>query len=119
MRYLDYLFAWILLVTAAVFIVVTETYHLGGAILDIPFLWIIIAAINFLRLRNVQVDVRGLRTCCVGANLIGFTLEAVRLKLFGGVILRNWGPYTLVALVAIFGELVFSVLPKNDTRSTA
>jgi hypothetical protein len=119
MRYLDYLLAWILLITAAVFIVAMETKHTPGAILDIPFLWLVIAMINFLRLRNAHLGVHGLRTSCIGANLIGLMLELVRLRLGGVPLLKNWGPYTAVAAAAIFGELILSAIQKNDPNSPA
>ncbi|MGH9512715.1 MAG: hypothetical protein ACRD2U_11335 [Terriglobales bacterium] len=117
MRYLDYFFASAILATAVVFILATEISHLRGAILDIPFLWIVIAILNFLRLRNSDADVKGLRISCIGANLVGLTLEGVRLKLFGSHLLQGWGPYTLIALLAILAETIFSVVGKHDSKS--
>jgi hypothetical protein len=127
MRYLDYALAWILLITAIVFILVMETAHLRGAILDVPFLWIVIAMMNFLRLRNFHVAVPGLKTSCIGANLIGLTLEVVRFGLFGVAWLRYLGPYALVAhwapytvaAITILGELLFSIAQRNDSSSRA
>ena len=119
MRYLDYLFAWTILMTSVVFIVVTETLHSRGAILDIPFLWIVIAMVNFLRLRNADAEVRDLKMFCVGANLIVLMLEAVRVKLFGAVVLKNWGPYSLIVGIAVLGETVFSMAQRNDSKPPA
>lgn len=113
MKYLDYLLAWTILLDAMVFILVIETYHLRGAILDIPFLWIVIAIINLLRLRNISSPVAGLRISCVATNLIGLILEGVRLKLCGVELLKDWGPYTAIAALAIFGEAIFSALPSG------
>jgi hypothetical protein len=91
MRYVDYALAWILLITAIVFILVMEITHLRGAILDVPFLWLVIVVMNFLRLRNSHTAVPGLKTSCISANLIGLTLEVVRFGLFGVAWLRYSG----------------------------
>jgi hypothetical protein len=119
MRYVDYLLASILLITAIVFILVMEITHPRGAILDIPFLWLVIAMINFVRLGNADIPVRGLRISCIGANLIGFMLEAVRFRLFGLPVLHDWGPYTVIAGIAIFGEVILSMIQKNGSGSPA
>jgi len=119
MRYLDYAFFWILLLTAIVFILVIEITHPRGSILDIPFLWVIIAMVNFLRLRNSGSAIKGLRTSCIGANLIGAVLEIVRFRLAGMSIWHNWGPYPMIAGIAILGELLFSVAKGNDSTSAA
>ncbi len=119
MRYVDYLFAWTILMTAVVFILVTESLHPRGAILDVPFLWIVIAIVNFIRLRNADVEVRDLKMFCVAANLIVLMLEVVRAKLLGAVILKNWGPYPLIVAIAVLGETVFSIARKNDFKPPA
>jgi hypothetical protein len=75
MKYLDYLCAWTILGAAVVFILKTEIWHLRGAILDIPFFWIVVVIMNFLRLKNSYASVRGLRLSCVGTNLIVLVLE--------------------------------------------
>jgi len=127
MRYVDYALAWILLITAIIFILVMEIAHLRGAILDIPFLWLMIVMMNFLRLRNSHAAVPGLTTSCICANLIGLTLEIVRFRLFGVAWLRylgphalltHWAPYTF-ATIAILGELLFSMVRRNDPNSPA
>lgn len=117
MRNVDYGLAWILLITAVMFILVMETTHPRGAILDIPFFWLVIAMMNFLRLRNSYATVKGLRTSCIGANLIGLTMEIGRLGLSGASVLRYWGPYTVIAAVAMLGELLFSIFQSNDSGS--
>jgi hypothetical protein len=126
MRYLDHALAWILLITAIAFILVMEITHLrNGSVLDVPFLWLVIAMMNFLRLRNSYAGVKGLRTFCIGANLIGLTLETVRFGLFGIAWFRYLGPYALVsywapytvAAIAILGELIFSIAGKDGHSS--
>lgn len=112
MRYLDYVCASTILLTAICFMLVTEISHPPGAILDVPFLWLLIAMLNFLRLRNQYSSVRMLKVTCVGANLIGLTLEIVRLKLFGGAVWHSWGPYAVIVAVAVFGETLFSIRQK-------
>lgn len=119
MRYIDYALAYILLLTAVVFILFMETTHPRGGILDIPFLWLVIAMMNLLRLRNIGVPVKALKTFCIGANLIGLTLEGVRFRLFGIELLNRWGPCTAIAGIAILCELVFSITQWNDSRSAA
>ena len=113
MKYFDYLLNWTLFITAIVFILVTEITHLRGVVLDTPFLWLLIAITNFVRLRNPDITVKGLRTSCIGANLIGLITEVCRARLWG------WGPYTAVATVAIFGEVVFSIVRRNDPNPSA
>ena len=82
MRYLDYVCAWMVLLSAVLFILKIATMHPRGAVLDIPILWILVAMMNFLRLRN-GYGVRGLRTSCIGANVMTLFIEIVRLKLVG------------------------------------
>jgi hypothetical protein len=119
MRYVDYALAWTLLLTAVVFILIMETTHPPGAILDVPFLWLIIAMMNFLRLRNSGAATTGLKTSCIGANLVGSVLEIVRFRLFGTHLWHDWGPYTAIAGIAIVGELLLSVAKRNDSSSAA
>src|SRR5580704_5265638 len=106
MRYLDYVFAWAILLTAVSFMLAIEILHLPNAILDIPFLWLLVAMLNFLRLRNGYARVPGLMVTCVGANLVALTMEIVRWRLSGGTLLRYWGPYTYIAAVAFLGETI-------------
>ena len=119
MRYLDYLCAWAILLTAVSFMLAIEILQLQRAILDIPFLWLLVAMLNFLRLRNGYARVPGLMVTCVGANLVALTMETVRWRLFGGGILQAWGLYTFVAAVAFFGETILSIVRKNDPGSAA
>ena len=113
MKYFDYLLNWTLFITAIIFILVIEITHLRGVFLDLPFLWLLIAMTNFVRLRNPGITVKGLRTSCIGANLIGLISEVCRARLWG------WVPYTVVAAVAIFGEAIFSIVRKNDPNPAA
>ncbi len=113
MKYVDYFFASTILMVAVLFMLVTEISHPRGAVLDVPFLWLLVAMLNFLRLRNEYRLVRGLKVTCIGANLIGLTLEIVRLKLFGSSVLQSWGPYAVIVTVAILGETIFSIRQKS------
>src|SRR5713101_4550902 len=129
MKYLDYACAWIIFLTAVVFIVVVGFWHPRGMFLDDPLLWILVAMMNFLRLGNGYPGIRGLRTFCIAANLIAFTLEMLGFGLFASRILRSWGayylvhslrdwiPYFIVALCALV-ETVFS-LRRNDSQASA
>jgi hypothetical protein len=112
-KYFDYLLNWALLITAIVFMISIEITRRRGAVLDLPFLWLLIAMMNFVRLCNPNLPVKGLRTSCIGANLIGLMSEAARARLWG------WVPYTVIAAVAIFGELIFSIIRRNDSNSRA
>jgi hypothetical protein len=111
---LDYAFAWLLWLSAIAFILVIEISHPPGAILDIPFFWLVVAMVNFLRLRNGYANVPGLMTTCVGANLVTLTMEVARWGLSDGRLWKAWGPFTTIAAVALFMETVFSILRKND-----
>ncbi len=119
MRYLDYACAWAILGAAIAFMLVIEISHPRGTILDVPFLWLLIAMLNLLRLRNKYADLRGLRTTCVGANCVALMLELVRWKLFGNLLLERWGPYTLIVGLAVLGETIFSMVQRNDSGSSA
>ena len=116
MRYLDYFFAWVVLLCSVVFMLAIEIYHLRNAILDVPFLWLLVAMLNLLRLRNGN-DVPGLVVTCIGANFVALTLEIVRWKLFGSSIWKAWGPYTFIAAVAFLAETVFSIVRRNEPGS--
>jgi hypothetical protein len=96
---------------------ITEISHPRGAVLDVPFLWLLIAMLNFLRLRNNYADVRGLRMTCVGANCVALTLEVLRFKMFGAGL--EWGPYPLIAALGILGEAIFSLVQRNGSGSSA
>ena len=117
MRHLDYACGWIILFSAAGFILAIETTHPRGAILDVPVLWILVAVLNFLRFRNSYASVRGLRVSCIGANLMTLAIEIVRLRLFGAGVLKDWGPWSLIVATALLGETIFSVVQKNDSNS--
>src|ERR1039458_4334823 len=123
MRYLDYICTWTILLTAVSFMLAIEIMHLHlhlqGAILDIPFLWLLVAMLNFLRLRNGYARVPGLMVPCVGANLVALTMEIVRWRLCGGALLRYWGPYTYIAAMAFVGETILSMVRRNDSGSSA
>jgi hypothetical protein len=116
MRYLDYICAWMILLVAVSFTLFTEISHPPGAVLDVPFLWTLVAMLNFLRLRNDYPSLKGLKITCIGANLIALTLETVRLKLFGSVILKSWGPFALIVTLAVLGETIFSFVQMKESH---
>jgi multisubunit Na+/H+ antiporter MnhG subunit len=118
MRYLDYCCAWAILCSAVVLILVTEIWHPRGAILDVPILWMLVAMMNFLRLRNSYTSVRGLKVSCIGTNLTVLAIEIVRLKLLG-VVLNNWSPFSLIVALAVLGEAIFSIVRKDGSGSPA
>jgi hypothetical protein len=76
MKAIDYAFAWILFVVGIVAILMIEIRHPAGAVLDTPFLWILVAMFNLLRLRN-GYGVKGLRAFCIGANIVVLVAEVV------------------------------------------
>lgn len=117
MKLLDYSFGWLLFLSAVAFILFFEMSHPAGAILDIPFFWLVVAMVNFLRLRNGYANVPGLKTTCVGANLVALTMELARWGLFGARVWKAWGPYTMIATVALLMETAFSILRKDDSGS--
>lgn len=124
MKYLDYACAWTMFLTALTLVVIIGFWHPSGMYLDEPLLWIPVAMMNFLRLRNGYSGVHGLRTFCLASNLIAFMLVALGFGLFASRTLRSWGsyyliqslkwwtPYFIVAVCALV-ETVFS-LQKND-----
>src|SRR5216683_504873 len=126
MKYLDYGCAWVIFLSALVSVVVIAFWHPHGTTLEAPLLWIVVAMMNFLRLRNGYAGTRGLRTFCIAANLIALTLEMLRFGLFGGWIFESgglyyllsasneWTAYLIVALAA-FGETVFSAFQEKGS----
>ena len=126
MKYLDYACAWTMFLLALVSIVVIAFWHPSGTTLEAPLLWVLVAMMNFLRLRNGYSGIRGLRTFCIAANLLALTVEMLRFGLFGGWIFESrglsyllsasneWIAYLIVAVAAL-GETVFSALQKNSS----
>ena len=105
MKAIDYAFAWILFVVGMVGILMIETRHPAGAVLDTPFLWILVAMFNLLRLRN-GYGVKGLKAFCIGANLIVLMAEVVRIKMSG--------PLQLIQTIPILAETIFSIAGENN-----
>jgi len=101
MRYVDYGCAWIVFAAGATGILATEVRRPPGVVLDTSLLWIFLAMINLLRLRNGYA-VKGLKVFCIGANLSVLALEAVRLRIFG--------PFGLLMAVPILCETSFSII---------
>lgn len=124
MKYVDYGCAWIMLLTAVIFLVVIEIWHPRTVGFDTPLFWIPVAMINFLRLRNGYHAFHGLRTFAITANLLVLVLETIRLGEWGAWLIRNWGlyysllafwlwiPYFVIFFVAA-AELGFSILQKD------
>src|SRR5260370_37003193 len=118
MKWLDCACAWGIFLSALVSVVVIAFWHPRGTTLEAPLLWIVVAMMNFLRLRNGYSGIRGLRTFCIAANLIALTVEILRFGLFAtwifarvGVYIlfspsSGWTAYLIVALAA-FGVTVF------------
>lgn len=99
--YADYAFAWIVLALGLLGILRIEILHPANAVLDAPLLWILLAMLNLLRLRN-GYGVWGLKVFCIGANLAVLALEVVRWRMFGSV--------NLIVAVPILIETVFSMV---------
>ncbi len=102
---IDSLFAWLLLVVGFAGIWFTELRHPAGPVLDTPFLWILAAMFNLLRLGN-GYRLEGLKSFCIAANLVVLVAETVRLKMFG--------PFVLIQGIPILAETIFSIVRKND-----
>jgi hypothetical protein len=113
MRYLDYIFAWTIFLLAVSFMLTIEIRRLPGPVLDIPWLWLLVAMINFLRLRNEGMRVHGLKVTSVGANLVASMLEIARWRLFGFSGLG--GAFTRIAMVAFLGETILSLVRRNES----
>src|SRR5215470_7971678 len=124
MKYIDCACAWIMLLTAAIFLLVIEVWRPRGIGFDTPLFWIPVAMINFLRLRNGYRGFEGLRTFAIVSNLLVLVLETVRLGEWGAWLIRNWGvyyaltafwlwvPYIVIFIVAA-AELGFSIWQKE------
>jgi hypothetical protein len=105
MRTLDYALAWILFALGLAGILFIEARHPPGAVLDTPFLWILAAMFNLLRLSN-GYQVRWLKSFCVAANVVVLVAEVVRFKMFG--------PLQLIQGVPLLGEVIFSITRRKD-----
>ena len=100
MKYVDYFCAWLLFVAGLVGIIDIEIWHPRGAVLDTPILWIVVAMINILRLRN-GYGIKNLKAFCISANLILLVVEAVRFKMSG--------PTSLIQGIPTVAETLFSL----------
>jgi hypothetical protein len=144
MKYADYACAWTMFVTAAVFLLVIEIWRPPGAVFDTPLFWIPVAMLNFLRLSNRHSTVKSLRTFCIAANLMVFSLEFIRLAESAGWTFKSWAwlyllisplrllqhltyslvtwwrwsPYPIIAVAAL-GESAFSLLQKDVSTETS
>jgi hypothetical protein len=130
MKCLDYACAWTMFLLALVSVVVIAFWHPSGTTLEAPLLWVLVAMMNFLRLRNGYSGIRGLRTFCIAANVIALTVEMLRFGLFGSWIFESGGLYSLlsasnewtaylIVAVAALGETVFSAVQKNGHGNPA
>ena len=104
MRYVDQACAWMILLAGVAHILITELAHIPGAVLDPGVMWIFLAMLNLLRIRN-GYRVQGLKTCCIGANVATLIIEIVRWKMFG---LRGG-----VLAIVVFCETIFSIRQKQ------
>ena len=105
--YTDYACAWIILAIGIVTIVQIEVRHPIQAVLDTPLLWVLLAMLNLVRLRNGYA-VKGLKVFCIGANVAVLALEAVRFKMFPGA-------FSLVIAVPVLAESIFSLARNTRT----
>lgn len=103
MKAVDTICAWALFAWAFLSIMMIEIRHPAGAILDTPVLWIVIAILNVLRIRDAQGN-RNLRLSCVAVNTIVLMIEIVRWKMFGA--------WTAVATILVLVETIFSIFRK-------
>jgi len=100
MRYADYACAWIIFALGIIGIVVTEILHPAHVVLDTSLQFIFLAMLNHLRLRN-GYGVKDLKVFCIGANVATLALGAVALKMFGS--------RTLIIVLPVFCETIFSI----------
>jgi len=84
MRYLDEAFAWLLMLLGMYHIIWTELFPVRGAVLDTGLLYILVAMLNLVRVRNDE-SVRLLRTFCIGGNLSALMLEVDRWHQYRGL----------------------------------
>jgi hypothetical protein len=103
MKYVDQVCAWLIFLDGLVHIVQTDVFHLRGS-LDTALVWIFVAMLNLLRIRN-GYSLRPQRVFCIVANLSVLMLEAVRWKMFED-------PFTIVLLALILTESMFSITAK-------
>jgi len=99
MRYLDEASAWLLFLLGMSHMIVTELFPMRGRILDTGLLYILVAMLNLVRVRNDQ-SVRLLKTFCIGGNVSALIFEVDRwhqYQRFGYV-----GDAILLALLTIF-----------------
>lgn len=100
MKFVDYACAWFLLGCGIVSIVLIELHRSPLPFLDTPFLWILVAMFNLLRLRNGYA-VPLLRVFCVSANVVILIAEVVRWRMYG-----SWA---LIAGIPVLCETFFSL----------
>lgn len=108
LRYVDEMCAWLIFIFGLVYIVLTDIFHRQG-ILDTALVWIFVAMLNLLRIKN-GYSVRRLKVFCVVANLSTLMLEAVRWKMFED-------PFSVVMVALILIESVLSITPKAPTTN--
>jgi phosphoglycerol transferase MdoB-like AlkP superfamily enzyme len=100
LRYLDEVCAWLIFLAGLLQIVLTDFLHTRG-ILDTSLVWIFAAMLNLIRIGN-GYSVRRLKAFCIGANLSAFVLEAVRWKMYEGIL-----SFAFLVLIGI--ESAFSI----------
>ena len=103
MKAVDTMCAWALFAWAFLSMVTIEIRHPVGAILDTLVLWIVIAILNVLRIRDAQGN-RDVRLSCVAVNTIVWMIEIVRWKIFGA--------WTAVATILVLIETILSIFRK-------
>lgn len=110
MKIIDYLLAWTLVALGVVHCVFTLVMHRGfslGAVwsLGTGVALILAGLINYLRIHSGRVA--GLRTVCIVSNLLVLATALMAAYFFVHLLTRN--PQVPILLVAIVGELIFSL----------
>jgi len=118
MKYLDEACAWLIFLAGVVHIVITEVFHVRGSVLDTGLLYILVAMLNLLRIRNGYA-VQRLRIFSIGANVSATMLEVNRWNMFGRPSpLAPASLWSLGLFVLFFLQLLFSITPKTPPAQT-
>lgn len=112
MKYLDETCAWLIFLAGLTHIVLTEAFHARDSVLDTGLVYIFVAMLNLLRIRN-GYTVRLLRVFCLGANVSALMLEIVRWNMFGRPSSPSFAVSSLGVAALLLLQTVFSVITKQ------
>ena len=112
MRYLDEACAWLIFLAGMSHLVITETFHSPGVVLDTGLLWIFVAMFNLLRIRNGST-VRLLKVFCLGANISALTFEIARWHMPERPPSRGMAAFEIGFVVLFLLETVLSLAPRR------